>query len=545
MPASHHRIQMAIRGAVQGIGFRPFVYRLAKEIGLKGWIENGPQGVLLEVEGTENHLSLFQERLKRDKPSQASIQSLETTHLDLQNYSEFEIRPSNPEGPASAIILPDISTCRSCLNEIFDSGNRRYRYPFTNCTNCGPRYSIIKALPYDRDNTTMGEFEMCPLCDREYLDPMDRRFHAQPNACPDCGPQLQLLSPEGSVLASKEEALMKTTEALIRGGIIALKGIGGFQILVRADSEEAVNLLRIRKKREFKPFALLFPTFESVFEICHVSNSEAQLLKSPEAPIVLLKQKKENQHKLAHSVAPGNPYLGVVLPYSPLHHLLADGMKVPLVATSGNLSNEPICISNTESLEKLGPMVDYLLVHDRPIERQVDDSIARIIENRELILRRARGYAPLPIPLPESTQALLALGAQQKNSVAIAFDKQAILSQHIGDLGTLEANNALQKTTKSLINLYQKSPVKIICDKNPDYHSSQYASEFTQIRETVQHHYAHVLSCMLENRIEPPVLGIAWDGTGLGDDGTLWGSEFLEVDTKSYQKVIGLRPFML
>jgi hydrogenase maturation protein HypF len=545
MLSPQFRIHLAIQGAVQGVGFRPFVYRLAQEIKLKGWIENSAQGVLLEVEGDREQLAIFQQRLRSEKPTLASIQSLETTHLDPVSYQDFKIRSSHKNDSISAVILPDISTCPACLEDILTPGNRRHRYPFTNCTNCGPRYSIIRSLPYDRQNTTMADFKMCPRCENEYNDPTDRRFHAQPNACPECGPQLQLWSDTGTILAEGDEALNLAIKSLKANKIVAVKGVGGFQLVTRADSEDAVLALRQRKKRGRKPFAILLPSLEEVRKICLLSTSEAQLLKSPMAPIVLLERKDMASKKISFSVAPGNPYLGVMLPSNPLHYLLLEGVKVALVATSGNLAHEPICINNSEAAKKLAPLVDLFLVHNRPIERQVDDSIARIIQDRELVLRRARGYAPLPLPLPKITQPILALGAQQKNSIALAFDKQVILSQHIGDLETAATLKAFQNTTQTLLTLYKKKPLKIVCDSHPDYHSSQFAAELAQPHEKVQHHYAHILSCMAENRLEAPLLGVAWDGTGLGDDGTLWGGEFLLINSKSYKRLMGLHPFLL
>ncbi|HXE43193.1 MAG TPA: carbamoyltransferase HypF, partial [Candidatus Baltobacteraceae bacterium] len=440
--ADTKRLKLTLRGAVQGVGFRPFVFRLAKELRLHGWISNSSQGVFVEVEGKHELLEHFLVRLEKEKPSRSFIQSLETSWLDAVGFENFEIRDSKNVGDKSALVLPDIATCPDCLREIFDPQNRRFLYPFTNCTNCGPRFSIVESLPYDRANTSMKNFAMCPQCQAEYDNPANRRFHAQPNACPICGPHLELWNSRGEKLFANHQALLAAANAIRLGKILAVKGIGGFHLMVDARNENAVRQLRERKHREEKPFALLFPSLESAKAVCDVSPLEARLLRSPEAPIVLLKRRDDKQpccepdelcaaifancDCIASSVAPGNPSLGVMLPSNPLHHLLMAELKFPVVATSGNLNDEPICTDEFDALDRLAGIADLFLVHNRPIVRHMDDSIVRVILDREMILRRARGYAPLPITLNSQSpifdsQPILAVGAHLKNSVALAI----------------------------------------------------------------------------------------------------------------------------
>ncbi len=535
-----------IRGAVQGVGFRPFVYRLASDFKLPGWVQNSPQGVLIEVEGDKRALDAFLLGLDREKPPRASIQSMESGWLDPVGYSEFTIRESATSGKASALILPDIATCPDCLREVLDPSDRRHLYPFTNCTNCGPRYTIIRALPYDRPSTTMAGFHMCPDCRREYEDPKDRRFHAQPNACPACGPHLELWDPTGKGLCERHDALLHAAEAVRAGKIVAVKGLGGFHLLVDARNQDAVLRLRGRKHREEKPLALMLPSLESVKAHCQVSELEERLFRSPECPIVLLRRRSDGAGMaIASGVAPGNPYLGVMLPYTPLHHLLLRELGFPVVATSGNLSDEPICTDEREALDRLGGVADLFLVHERPIARHVDDSIARILLGRELVLRRARGYAPLPVHVAAPLPPLLAVGAHLKNAVAASVGSEVFVSQHIGDLETPQALQAFQSVITSLQSLYEIHPAGVACDLHPDYLSTQYAVRTGQPVVRVQHHHAHILSCMAENELAGPVLGVAWDGTGYGPDGSVWGGEFLRVTPEGFDRVAHLRTFRL
>jgi hydrogenase maturation protein HypF len=538
------RVKVTVQGAVQGVGFRPFVYRLAKQFGLCGWVLNSGQGVLIEAEGAGENLQLFLVRLERDKPPRAFIRSLEYSFADPTGYQHFDIRYSDQSGRKTALILPDMAICADCLLEIFAPGNRRYRYPFTNCTNCGPRFTIIESLPYDRSRSSMKRFLMCPACEGEYRDPADRRFHAQPNACPDCGPRLELWDANGIALKKEEEALAQAIEIVRDGQILGLKGIGGFQLLVDAGNPSAVERLRARKQRAEKPFALMYPSIDLVRQHCSVSEVEARLLLASEAPIVLL-SRRPGKSLVAPTVAPSNPYLGIMLPYSPLHHLLMNDLGFPIVATSGNLSNEPICIEEAEALRRLSGIADYFLVHNRPVVRPMDDSIVRVIAGREMVLRRARGYAPLPIHLNETLPCILAVGAHLKNSVALSVGKEIFISQHIGDLETSEAFLAFRKTTEDLPRLYESKPEMIACDIHPDYLSTKEAARMEGLRHPVQHHFAHVLACLAENELENPVLGISWDGSGYGTDGTVWGGEFLLTDEDSFQRVGHFRPFRL
>jgi len=537
------RLKIVIRGAVQGVGFRPFVYRMATEIGLHGWVVNSPQGVFIEVEGGGAELALFMDRLKSERPPRSFIQSLESTHLDPVGYEVFEVRESQASGEKTALIMPDIATCPDCLVEIYDSRDRRYRYPFTNCTNCGPRFSIIGSLPYDRLNTTMRKFAMCDNCRREYQDPLDRRFHAQPNACPVCGPHLDLWDSGGKSIGGKDEALRAACHAIRDGKIVAAKGLGGFHLMVDARNDEAVRRLRRLKAREEKPLAMMFPSLGMAEKSCIVDTIEKGLLTSPESPIVLLRRIEEGD--ISESVAPGNPYWGIMLPYTPLHHLMMKELRFPIVATSGNRSDEPICTDEHEALERLGGIADLFLVHNRPIARHVDDSIARVMAGRELILRRARGYAPLPVFVKDKLPAILAVGAHLKNTVAIAVDNQVIVSQHIGDLETAQAHEAFEAAIENLSGLYEFAPERVACDMHPDYLSTKYAQKIGRPLVKVQHHYAHVLSCMAENEISPPAFGVSWDGTGYGTDGTVWGGEFLIITGDSFERFGHLRTFRL
>ena len=396
-------------------------------------------------------------------------------------------------------MLPDIATCEECRREIFDPANRRYRYPFTNCTNCGPRFSIISGLPYDRANTSMRTFAMCPDCAREYDDPSDRRFHAQPNACPACGPALALWARDGQVLAAGDGALRRAVDALGSGAIVAVKGLGGFHLIVDATDEAAVRQLRDRKHREEKPFALMYPSRDLVARDCEMSPAEAELLGSPEAPIVLLARGVPAVPEVAASVAPGSPTLGVMLPYTPLHHLLMADLGRPVVATSGNVAEEPICTDEHDALERLGGIADLFLVHDRPIVRHVDDSIVRVVLGRELVLRRARGYAPLPVPLGATAAPALAVGAHLKNTVAVTTGADAVVSQHIGDLETPQSTDAFRRVASDLLTLFRVEPRAVVTDDHPDYLSTRYAAEFGLPLVSVQHHLAHVAACMAEN----------------------------------------------
>lgn len=542
--APRRRLRLRVVGAVQGVGFRPFVYRLATELSLGGWVNNSPSGVTIEVEGAGENLDEFRRRFDREKPPRASIQGLEATELDAAGFVGFEIRASEQGGEKSAVVLPDIATCDDCLSEIFDPANRRHLYAFTNCTNCGPRYSIITAIPYDRPNTTMCTFRMCAACAAEYSDPMDRRFHAQPIACPECGPRLALWDGAGTHVATGHDALRQAAAAVLDGRILALKGIGGFQLIADAGREDVVSRLRSLKRRDEKPFAIMCTKLDEACEMCEVGEAERRLLLSPEAPIVLLR--RQATEAVAGNVAPGNPYLGVMIPYSPLHHIFMKEVGRPVVATSGNLSDEPICTDEGEALARLSGIADFYLVHDRPIARHVDDSIVRVAAGRELVLRRARGYAPLPLALARPVAPTLAVGAHLKNTVSLAVGRQVFTSQHIGDLETVQAYDAFRGVVESLSELFETSPQRVVADLHPDYMSTQYALGSGLPVMRVQHHQAHVFACMAENEVAPPCLGVAWDGTGLGDDGSIWGGEIFRVDADSQiRRVAHMRTFRL
>lgn len=536
------RVRISIRGAVQGVGFRPFVYRLAQEMRIGGWVNNGTTGVTIEAEGEPEQLARFIECLEAQKPPHAIIQSFDVQSMSPQGEQVFLIAHSQIDGEKAALILPDLATCPDCLRELFDPADRRYRYPFINCTHCGPRFTIIEALPYDRPNTTMRHFPMCPECLAEYEDPANRRFHAQPIACPRCGPQIALWSNSGQVLETRDAALLAAAEAVREGAILALKGLGGFQLICDARHEEVVHRLRLRKGRERKPFAVMYPSLDTVRTVCAVNDEEAALLTSPAAPIVLLERAGDG---CAPSVAPDNPYLGVMLPYTPLHHLLMHELGFPIVATSGNASGDTIITDEGEALEKLAPLADLFLVHDRPIARHADDSVCRVMAGRPVVLRRARGYAPLPISLPGNGLQVLAAGAHLKNTLALTRGGMAFVSQHIGDLDTDDARITQKAVARDLMGVMELAPSVTACDLHPDYASTIFAETLGLPITRVQHHYAHVLSCMAEHQLEPPVLGVSWDGTGYGTDGTIWGGEWLLISARGWERIAGLRPFPL
>ena len=524
------RLRITLGGAVQGVGFRPLVYRLATEMALAGWVLNSSAGLVVEVEGQTEALEEFAERLEREKPAASVVNVRESAWIATEGATRFEILASNHESAKTVNVLPDLATCPQCREELFDPADRRFHYPFTNCTNCGPRYTIVVDIPYDRPNTTMREFVFCPRCKEEYEDPFDRRFHAQPNACPVCGPKL-----EGTV--------EDVAEALIEGQIVALKGIGGFQLLVDARNVAAVARLRERKHREEKPFALMMPTVEMAREYCEISAAEVELLESLAAPIVLLQPKPSTD--IAWNVAHCSPYLGVMLPYSPLHHLLMRECRFPLIATSGNRSDEPIATGNDEARVRLAGIADRFLMHNRPIVRACDDSVVRLTRGRAGILRRARGYAPLGIRVRHKGLPVLAVGGHLKNTVAIGVDHYVFLSQHIGDLETPEARGGFEKAIADLCRLYSFTPEAVVCDMHPDYASTGWAEESGLPVIKVQHHQAHVAACAAENDVEGPYLGVSWDGTGYGLDGAIWGGEFFRAARNQFERIAHLRSFGL
>lgn len=537
------RMRLFVRGRVQGVGFRPFVFRLARSMSLTGTVHNTSSGVVIEVEGAKEVLTEFAISVQSNPPPGASVQGMESAYLDPVGYQTFDIVDSSASGSPSALVTADIATCCECLAEILDPDNRRYRYPFTNCTSCGPRYSIIRTLPYDRPNTSMSGFHMCANCLAEYSNPHDRRFHAQPNACWNCGPQLGYQDAAGCQLSEGEEALEAAVSAILAGAIVAVKGIGGFHLMVNARSNQAVLRLRERKHRNEKPFAMMYPDLKSVEDDCLVNGPEHRLLLSPEAPIVLM-QRAEHA-SIADEVAPGNPILGVMMPNSPLHHLLLRDLDLPVVATSGNVSDEPMCIGTKEAHEDLHSIADYFLTHEREIIRRVDDSIVRVLGENEVVLRRARGYAPYPLMLKTAHPGpdCLAVGGHLKNAIALTRNDEVFLSQHIGDLDTLKAVQAHEQTTDDLQQLLGLEPQFIAHDLHPDYVSTQVATRSGLPSVQVQHHHAHVVACMADNDLDEPVLGVTWDGTGYGTDHTIWGGEFLRVDHMGFERLACLRPF--
>jgi hydrogenase maturation protein HypF len=544
MSAGNTRLRIAVHGAVQGVGFRPFVFRLATGLGLAGWVVNTPQGVLIEVEGGEAALEDFLVRLGREAPPRAVLAGIETWKLDPAGAAGFEVRHSEAAGTRTAFILPDLAVCPDCLREMSDPKDRRFRYPFINCTNCGPRFSIILDLPYDRSRTTMHGFPLCADCAAEYRDPANRRFHAEPVACPACGPRVALKDSGGRELADRGEAIARAAAAIRDGAVVAVKGLGGFHLVCDARRDDAVRELRRRKRREEKPLAVMAPALAAIEEWCEVSPAESRLLRSPEAPIVLLRRLPGAG--VAESVAPANPYLGVMLPYTPLHHLLLEAAGGPVVATSGNLSDEPICTDETEALGRLAGIADLFLVHDRGIARHVDDSVVRIVLGRELVLRRARGYAPLPVVLPGPLAEVIAVGAHLKNAIAVTSGPNIFVSQHIGDLDTPRSVDAFDRVLEDFQRLYAVTPVAVAHDMHPDYASTAWARHCGLPAVAVQHHRAHVLACMAENDLGAPCLGVAWDGTGWGGDGTVWGGEFLEIGPGgAARRVAHLRSFPL
>jgi hydrogenase maturation protein HypF len=545
------RLAITVQGVVQGVGFRPFVHAAATARGLTGWVRNRTDGVRIEVEGPAPRVEDFQRALEREAPPAARLTRIDVEGLRPRHEEDFRILDSDTGAPPRPSIPADLATCVECLEEVASPEGRRFRYPFTNCTRCGPRWTLIESLPYDRARTSMQGFGMCSACEAEYRDTQDRRFHAQPIACPKCGPSVRLLTPEGTLLSEGEVALRRAAEEVFSGRILALQGLGGFQLLVDATSPEAVARLRQHKRRPEKPFAVMFPSLEALRAACVLTPGEETVLTSPAAPILLLRKRpmSGSRARVAEEVAPDNPWLGALLPYTPLHRLLLELAERPLVCTSGNLSDEPLCIDPAEALERLHGVADLFLVHDRPILRPVDDSVARIGPEGPLVLRRARGYAPLPLSLGADTPCLLALGGQLKGTVALSAGDKAVVSQHLGDLGSVEGSRLLERTVEDLLRLFEARPVAVACDLHPDYASTRLgerlASSWGVPLLRVQHHHAHISAAMVEHRLSGPVLGLAWDGAGLGTDGTLWGGEALVVEGSRFRRVAHLRPFRL
>jgi hydrogenase maturation protein HypF len=532
-PNSKLRRAFELKGVVQGVGFRPFVYGLARKHSLQGWVKNSSSGVYIEVEGPPKKVEQFTEQLPLEAPPRSRIESLKFVDLPLAGFCGFEIQESLEEEGRYQLISPDIATCSACREEIFDPRDRRHRYPFTNCTNCGPRFTIMEDIPYDRPRTTMARFRMCPDCRREYEDPADRRFHAQPNACPMCGPRLQLADAEGKPLPAPDP-ISSALGLLKQGKILAIKGLGGFLLACDAQDASAVKTLRQRKHRPDKPLAVMLPDLSSVEAHCRVDEEEKRLLLSPECPIVLLSWKADSS--IVQAVAPGQKYLGVMLPYTPLHHLLMKESGMTLVMTSGNLSEEPIAKDNQEALARLRGIADAFLLHDRGIFVQYDDSVTAVIQGQSYVLRRARGYAPFPLRLPFSTRPILACGGELKNTFCLTRDEYAFVSQHMGDMENLETLEHFQRTVEIYKKLFRIQPEIVAYDLHPEYLSTKYALGLPGKKVGIQHHFAHLAGCLAENGEEGPAIGLSFDGLGLGTDGALWGGEFLVGDFYSFRR---------
>ncbi|WP_433226123.1 carbamoyltransferase HypF [Actinomadura formosensis] len=523
------RVGVRVEGAVQGVGFRPFVHGLATGLGLSGVVGNDAGGVFIEIEGAPDAVGRFLDGLRTRPPRLAVVERVTTRDLDARGRDGFAIVGSDTSGERRALVSWDSATCDDCLRELTDPADRRYRYPFVNCTNCGPRFTIVKDVPYDRPSTTMAGFPMCGQCAAEYEDPADRRFHAQPVCCPSCGPSLTLRPHAGDPLTAARDMLAG-------GAVVAVKGLGGYHLAARAAAEDAVAALRSRKHREDKPFAVMVPDLAAARTLCVLSDAEEALLTGPRRPIVLARRRPDAA--LADAVAPGNRHLGLMLPYTPLHHLL---VTEPVVLTSGNASDEPIAHRDGDALERLAGIADAFLLHDRPIHTRTDDSVVRVFRGRTLPVRRSRGYTPEPVPIAKG-RPVLACGAESKNTFCLTRDGRAFVSQHIGDLENYETLRAFEEGIEHFQRLFDITPEVIAYDPHPEYLSTKYALDRELPSIAVQHHHAHIASCLADNGVADPVIGVAFDGTGYGTDGTLWGGEFLIADLRGFERAAHLEP---
>jgi len=533
------RKQFRINGIVQGVGFRPFIYNLADQFNLTGTVSNSADGVMIEVQGNVENIDKFSTSIESIAPPISIISSINSVEIPLKNELTFSILQSENNTSVSTLISPDVAVCSDCVIELFNPEDRRFLYPFINCTNCGPRYTIIEHIPYDRPFTSMKDFTQCPECQDEYDNPNNRRFHAQPNACPTCGPQCELLDTEGKSIAT-ENPIKSVVEKIKSGKIAAIKGLGGFHLAVDATNEHAVNKLRKRKGREEKPLAIMVKSLADAKLFCHINTEEAVELESVQSPIVLLK--KRNNIPIVDDVAPENDQIGFMLPYTPLHHLLFYYDAPPLVMTSANLSEEPICIENDEALNRLHKIADYFLVHNRKILTRTDDSVLKIQNGKPSFLRRSRGFVPMPVQLPFAVPSVLALGAFLKNTICVTRGNQAFLSQHIGDLDNASACRFFDETIDYILNIHQVEPEAVIHDFHPDFYSTQIAERFNLPTFQIQHHHAHIAATMAEHHLDGTVLGLALDGFGLSENNESWGGELLQVDGTSYNRIGHLRP---
>lgn len=554
--------KIEISGLVQGVGFRPFVYQLASRYELRGYVQNNSTGVQIELEGNLDSVDVFMQALTQELPPLARIDSLHSVDGNVEGHKIFQIIPSDDDTDKSALISPDIALCDACLAEMNDPSNRRYNYPFINCTDCGPRYSIMESVPYDRTNTSMRFFAMCKQCEQEYTNPLDRRFHAQPISCFECGPTVTLFDSRGTLLSQEVKAIEMAAQAVMDGKIIALKGLGGFHLICDATNPSAVSRLRQKKKRPDKPFAVMFTDIQMLKVSAEISPEEERLIRSKEKPIVITTKRQISE--VCEEVAPGIDRIGVFLPYTPLHKLLLQGIQKPIVATSANLRDQPIIREAKHVIEHLGDVVDFVLDHDREIINTNDDSVVQLAADKTIFLRMARGFTPKSIKLPfKSKKNILALGANQKNTISLIFEDTLVISPHIGDLDSIEAFEYFERTVETFKRIYDFTPEVIVCDKHPHYETTKWAHQLKERDASmslieVQHHYAHLLAAKAEHRLSGKVLGFAFDGTGYADDkvssvaredtveyARIWGAEVMIADEHEYERVYSLRPFRL
>jgi hydrogenase maturation protein HypF len=534
---TYKRVFLKVTGIVQGVGFRPFVYNLAISLNLKGWVNNNSEGVYIDIEGPINLVDEFIHKLKHNAPSLSRVENINLENRDLCCYKDFEIRESERNENSITLISPDIALCDDCKRDILDPKDRRYSYPFTNCTNCGPRFSIIKSIPYDRDKTTMKKFKMCISCEGEYRNPLDRRFHAQPNACKDCGPNIWITDSNNNIVKlgdSNTDIIKFAVSKLKEGKIFVIKGLTGFHLCCDAGNETSIKHLRQRKIRPDKPFAIMVKDLGTAKKLCHINSKEEELLTGIKKPIVLLKQRKEYQ--LSKAIAPNQNTLGVMLPYTPLHELIFKENVDALIMTSANINGLPLEYENNSALKNLSSIGDYFLFHNRDIYIPVDDSVVKVINDEERIVRRARGYAPEPIKY-ESIENILACGPNMKNTFSIGKDNFIFLSQHNGDLENLETIEHYKRNIEHFKNIFSFVPKYLAYDLHPQYSSTQYAGDYNLRKIGIQHHHAHITSCMAENKINHKIIGVSFDGTGYGTDGKIWGGEFLLCDLLNFERL--------